>query len=128
MLTKREVFDKVKAHLLKQKVRSINTTTGSCMYRGSDNMQCAVGCLIADVQYAPRLEGNAINIIDDDIDHKAFRQTELCEALSLSGVDVSDEDTVYMLSVLQKVHDKMAPGDWPRLLNMVEKKHFELVS
>ncbi len=57
-MTKQEIFDKVKAHLLAQGKRAVNGD-GNCMYRGMDGTKCAVGCLIPDELYTPLLENHS---------------------------------------------------------------------
>ena len=56
--TAQEVFDQVKEHLLTQKAKSVSAD-GSCVYRGEGGMMCAAGCLIADDEYEPYMDGGA---------------------------------------------------------------------
>ncbi len=57
--TKQQTFNKVVRHLRRQGVRS--SDEGVCLYRGPDDTKCAVGCLIPDELYSPRMEGCAAN-------------------------------------------------------------------
>lgn len=54
--TKKEIFSKVKTHLLTQNKTSENES-GRCLYRGPDKLKCAAGCLITDEQYDITMEG-----------------------------------------------------------------------
>lgn len=58
MIGCQETFDRVAKHLLKQNKKSVNGT--QCMYRSSDGLQCALGCLIPDELYVPSLEGTTL--------------------------------------------------------------------
>lgn len=55
-MTPQEVFDKVAKHLLTQKAKSQATDNDTCMYRGENGLKCAVGVLIEDDEYSPRME------------------------------------------------------------------------
>ena len=57
--TEQELFTTVATHLLQQLQVSINCM-GECQYRGPNNMRCAIGCLIADDDYVPDMEGKII--------------------------------------------------------------------
>ena len=54
-MTGQEIFDSVLAHLRKQGDASLNAS-GKCAYRGEGGTACAVGCLIPDELYDPRIE------------------------------------------------------------------------
>jgi hypothetical protein len=47
---RREVFERVRDHLLRQMGTSY--MHGTCAYRGEEGLSCAVGCLILDWQGA----------------------------------------------------------------------------
>ena len=113
-MTKREIFNKVRSHLLAQKRTSI-TETGfhgriGCAYRGNDGTACAVGCLIDDEHYRPECEG------------KSIASNEVSSALLRSGVDSYDH--YYFLHRLQSIHDSKHPSEWARLLEGMEKDEF----
>lgn len=59
-MTKQEIYDTVCAHLAQQKRRAFEN--GSCRYRTSDGLKCAIGCLIPDDLYDPRMDDPAVNI------------------------------------------------------------------
>ena len=48
------IYDTVCAHLAQQKQRA--ASNGKCLYRTPDGMRCAVGCLIPDELYDPRMD------------------------------------------------------------------------
>lgn len=52
-MTSKELFQRVKDHLLKQKVKSINSQ-GMCRYLDEKGHKCAIGCLIEN--YQPEME------------------------------------------------------------------------
>lgn len=66
MMTAQEAFDKVTAHLLEQKARSVISDSPdrpvpggkTCCYRGENGMKCAIGALIPDEMYSPDMEFN----------------------------------------------------------------------
>lgn len=53
--TEQQIFDQVAVHLLKQGVRSVDTSA-RCLYRGPGSLMCAAGCLIADEEYKPEFD------------------------------------------------------------------------
>lgn len=52
--TAQEVFNQVAEHLLTQQVESLND---GCAYRNPQGLKCAAGCLMADDEYSPAMEG-----------------------------------------------------------------------
>lgn len=61
-LTAQQIFDTVATHLLKQGKRATNLH-GTCVYRGEGGTKCAVGCLIADEEYNPKMEGCSVSVL-----------------------------------------------------------------
>lgn len=58
-MTKQEIYDRVCAHLAQQKVQSRITDedgVGKCLYRGPNGTSCAIGCLITDEEYDPKMD------------------------------------------------------------------------
>ena len=114
-MNRREVFDKVKEHLLSQGVvsRTADSMDGieTCRYRGPWGRQCAVGCLIDDDHYYEGLEGYAVT------------EAGVIEVLRKSGVP-ADSDTIDMLYELQSVHDDMLPSHWEEALEEIEAQWF----
>jgi hypothetical protein len=104
----REVFDKVKKHLLKQNKKS--AFCGMCRLRAPDGTACAVGCLIPDAKYYEALE--------DEMWKPPFMVL-----LRECGVDVLDDRTNAMLHVLQAVHDALDVEQWATRLDEIEKAY-----
>jgi hypothetical protein len=117
-MTNQEIFDKVARHLLTQGARSMGPNgTVQCLYRGSDGLKCAVGCLIPDELYWAGLE-----------QHPPCSDSIL-EVLQEAGVlpptgphgktawfrDVTD--TLGLLDDLQELHDQNDPEGWAKCLH-----------
>ena len=99
MLTHEErqnVFNKVAAHLLSMKERSVDAD-GWCMYRGGNNQRCAVGALIPDEIYDPRIENHNITELWQMSETSTFD-----EPLNKFILDNLDD---FLLDALQIVHD-----------------------
>ena len=109
-MNKREVFDKVKAHLLAQGQKSL-TPEGRCAYRGTGGVKCAVGVLIDDTAYTPVLENQTVGA------------ASVHDALLESGVP-DDDATIRMLERLQTAHDYHEPESWPVQLRRIEEREF----
>ena len=65
--TRQEIFDHVIKHLRSQRRQSLDYILGDdghCAYRGANARMCAVGCLIADDEYTPGMEGQTVDGID----------------------------------------------------------------
>lgn len=103
-----EVFDKVATHLLKQGSRS--EFGGGCAYRSPDGKMCAVGCLLQDEQYSPKLEG--INT----------RHELVQAALKESGIDLTQKMQC-MLQELQECHDHKPISMWPLVLREIAGRY-----
>ncbi len=107
-----ELFDKVAAHLLKQRKKSkakIETDEGtvmSCAYRGKGGLMCAVGCLIDDQYYLPELEG------------LTSYMTPVHNAVELSVGEI-DAEQKSLLNDLQSLHDEHHPNAWRRELKLL---------
>lgn len=115
-MTRKEVFLKVKNHLLTQnarstnrKVRDRNGQSVGCAYRGDQGRMCAVGCLISDEFYRTDLENLNCDVY------------AVQEALTLSGV-VLDTGTKHMLREIQSIHDNEVTESWAMLLDRAETK------
>lgn len=97
-MTPREAFETVANHLLAQGRPSKNEK-GMCVYRGPDGLKCAVGALIPDKAYNPRMEdicASSIIVRFDDL-----------EFLKEANLEVNGER---LLDVLQLLHD--SPYFW----------------
>lgn len=127
MLTRREVFDKVKTHLLAQNAKAERTKPEwngemACAYRGVNGLSCAVGCLIADDKYDPAIEGIGIPY---NVNGGTTRErlAPLLRVLDGSGVP-TDAGTLEMLAMLQTTHDDFSPTAWRERLDRIEVQYF----
>jgi hypothetical protein len=130
-LDDRQTFEKVRDHLLAQKVRAYGEEdprtphSNGCLYRDpATGRRCAIGCLIDDANYSVAIEGAAIV---SDPDHycgpsTAWDQADkdkvrmLCAAVRGSGIDASWA----LLDRLQRIHD--GPEDlWGQKLDSVRR-------
>ena len=92
-MTPQEAFETVANHLLAQGRPSKNEK-GMCVYRGPNGLKCAVGALIPDESYNPRMEdicASGIIVRFDDL-----------EFLKEANLEVNGER---LLDVLQELHD-----------------------
>ena len=120
-MDRQAIFDKVTTHLLTQnqpakRVLKSYDNAAECAYRGENGTQCAVGCLIADEDYTPAMEGGA-----------PTGHTAACDlvraALERSlGCPLDGEDLQF-LRRLQNVHDENGPGDWSQELEAVAETY-----
>lgn len=94
--TAQEVFDQVARHLLTQNKRSTNIAE-DCVYRGSGGLQCAAGCLIADDEYRPGMEGNS-----------------WCGIVASGYAPIQHRD---LISDLQNLHDTQSTVYWKEELH-----------
>lgn len=84
-MTNQEAFDKIVARLMDGTGRALDEG-GECMYRAPNGLSCAVGCLIPDEEYYPRIEG----LLADE----------------LINLNCLNKLNLYMLERLQFVHDE----------------------
>lgn len=110
-MTITEIFQTVKTHLLAQGSRSTGPEGVGCMYRGTDDRMCAVGCLIKDEYYTPLIEGFTA---DDG---------KVAAVLKSSGVDISNLLTMDLLCQLQSIHDHRLPSSWGQALAALEEQY-----
>ncbi len=97
-MTPQEIFDTVVTHLFQQGRQS--SVKGMCLYRSESGLKCAVGALIPDDAYDPKM---------DDFDDSEFGDTGISSLIS-SGLLPSDlqktfEDNITLLRDLQDAHD-----------------------
>jgi hypothetical protein len=103
---RKEVFERVEAHLLEQGERSVDKV--ACLYRDMHGRKCAIGCLIDDLVYI-RIKNDASL---PPIEHASAEQEPVLTALRRSGIDAEDEEMSEMLMELQEIHDDDDPGMW----------------
>ena len=95
--TPQKIFSFVINHLQTQG-RSFDEKTMECMYRGSNNTSCAVGCLILDGEYTKDMEGINVDFFPDRFPHmkRLFPHIKLLTDLQrLHDLDSLWEDTEY---------------------------------
>lgn len=106
--TTQEAFDAMAKHLLTQNAVSRFPGEVTCSYRGPDGLKCAVGALIPDEIYRPKLEGMHI-----------FAEGFAPVLNKIIGKSV-DVDILYQV---QRVHDYMAPNVWEMSLYEIAKDY-----
>lgn len=113
-LTNQQIFDKVAAHLLKQ--RHVAYANESCVYRDTKNRACAVGGIIPDSAYNPLMEGRIVQSFlhprQKIKEMLANNQSllALAKALDAAGVPC-EQSALKLLDSLQAMHDDWALGD-----------------
>lgn len=112
-MTRQEIYDIVKQHLLTQGVRSQKESSvfgAECAYRGDNGLKCAVGALIPDSLYKPEMEGKRASAL-------MFFNHAVAEYF---GVDNGG-----FLDSLQTVHDSdwIDPKHWPAELERVAREY-----
>jgi hypothetical protein len=119
-MNNQQIFDKVSRHLLKQGTRS--TDELQCVYRGPGGLKCAIGVLIPDEAYDPKMEGvSAAGIIDQtgvDPDKREI-MARIRQATGLG------EENKALLESLQRLHDRGDVDNWDAELRAVAT-HFNL--
>jgi hypothetical protein len=102
--TAQQVYDQVKAHLLKQGKKSTNPIVlMECLYRAPGGLKCAAGCLISDEEYNPQMEG------------RPWR--------SLITIKLTPSDHELLITELQYVHDDHDPEEWAQQLKDLANRH-----
>ena len=110
---KREIFVRVRDHLLKQRERSVGLY-GLCAYRGALGHKCAIGCLIPDHAYTPEMEGFSIHGLLEN--HPSVAP--------YLGLDASPyPKDVGFLSNLQCIHDDLSPDIWEQNLSELGERY-----
>ena len=96
-MNNQQAFTIVARHLLTQNSASLDKGGDNCLYRGTDNKKCAIGCLIPDELYTADMEGIAV--------------TSLLTKFSSLGQLFKD---IYpsMLDDLQTIHDYRQVESW----------------
>ena len=105
-LTVQQTFDKVADHLMTQMEQSTSTVTvdsgfftTDCAYRGENGKMCAVGCLIPDDLYDPRMENHTSSHV-------------LSAYPKFQGLFENVDEVGIVLSGLQSLHDEDTPDMW----------------
>jgi len=116
MLSKKEIYERVCAHLLAQGAVS-EDDNGSCRLRCEDGRRCAIGSLISDEIYCPNIEGIGISYYQHASDGA------LLHMLYASNVNAYDQETMALLIELEVVHDDACVTEWPKLLLDIGQCH-----
>ena len=58
--SKQQIYDYVGEFLIKQGRRSADDM-GNCLYRGENDLRCAVGCILPDDKYKPEMEHGKVH-------------------------------------------------------------------
>lgn len=109
-----EMFDTVVKHLLSQKKRSMGRFASQaeeldlmddsmCAYRGENGLKCAIGCLIPDDLYDPKMEGQVVGAL-----------------FAFPGIGKYIINT-YIARGLQSIHDACEPENWEDALRRFAK-------
>lgn len=116
--TDQEIFDRVATHLLRQ--NAVASRGGCCVYRDDQGRKCAVGALIPDEIYSPRMEGHNISNLWASVPGDCRERAAFAEK------------HWQLLRALQSVHDKVmgnAPGTCRPLFEEYLRRvaeHYEL--
>lgn len=109
-LTKKEVFLKVKEHLLLQNKQSWLPDHSGCAYLGEGGLKCAVGCLMTEEE---------LNSLTDE--------DQIKEIHALIDLGKMDKTHQALLSRLQEIHDMVLPSSWGEALDRFEKYQLDQV-
>jgi len=109
------VFNFVKQHLINQGKKSMVYYVGGfdddvkCLYRGRDNLKCAIGCLIGDEFYT------------EDVEEKGIIDLFVQKIVSLSLPNW--KPNWELLSALQEIHDRFEIESWEKQLEIVYQEY-----
>lgn len=93
-MTAQEIFNKVIEHLLKQGFQCLDQGD-VCLYRGDNGMKCAIGVLIKDKDYNPKMEGDSASLIVHNIQAINY----------ILPSDMDKKEGCDFLDALQSLHD-----------------------
>lgn len=115
-LTQQDIFNTVYVHLLIQNKASAEDPAtvagvGSCLYRGPNGLKCAVGAVITDEEYTPKMEGTC----EGGGNVKSIHDAGLLPARLVPHIQ--------FLTSLQSVHDHFPPTEWKDRLNGVARMY-----
>ena len=102
-MNNQQAFTIVARHLLAQNSASVDKGGDNCLYRGTDNKKCAVGCLIPDELYTVDMEGTVAS------------QLTKFSSLGQLFKDIYPS----MLDSLQTIHDYVQVENWKKELQQL---------
>lgn len=105
-----EVFDRVVIHLRKQGCPSIGKY-GGCKYRNELGLRCAVGSVIENSEYSPRMEG-----------HVLFDFLKMGYDFVPSSLKERLEPHASLLTSLMRVHDYTTVNLWEASFQGIAKE------
>lgn len=114
-----EAFDRVVTHLANQKTISVQGQVGVCLYRGSEDRMCAIGCLLSNklaIKLDKEHRGKAID------NEKTWSLAK--DELDLKDLDDGAERMFY--AALQKAHDRKLSRESLHLELKSIAQYFEL--
>ena len=123
-----EMFDTVIMYLISQGQKSTTEDVGICAYRGMNDTKCAVGFLINDEAYSPYFEHQTVH--EDDIVEAIIKSNpdwdnDLSVFDGYSYPEPSEGKSLYMLILLQKLHDRSLPEEWGEVSSFIRNSIFE---
>lgn len=104
-MTAQEVFNKVAYHLINQDKKAKEGV--GCVYRTSEGLKCAAGCLIPDEEYNPCFERSRAIILENK--YGLFTRLGLNEHMDL-------------INYLQTIHDLSKVVNWKSQLRKLAKE------
>jgi hypothetical protein len=117
-LTRQEIYDRVKTHLLRQLQKSEGRwREPKSMYRSRDGLKCAVGVLIPDELYDERIESvSVVGGVEVDL-----RCRLLWRILRRAGI-ARTRGNLRLLSDLEAVHDHDRPRYWRKAIEYIARR------
>lgn len=110
-LSKQQVFNRVTAHLLiqgKAAMAAVDDGSLECAYRTPEGLKCAIGALIPDEIYSPKMENTSA--------------AGLCDEFPCVG-NLFEPKIGNFLNGIQRVHDKYEPYEWADQLILLAQEH-----
>jgi len=102
--TIQEIFSKVESHLLTQNQRSENEL--GCRYR-SNELMCAVGCLLNDDVYSTDIEGMCAHSLPVSVLKTIIKDDEMETGINLLG-ELQDLHDIYTVERWRTKLDELA--------------------
>lgn len=98
-----EVFNQVKAHLLKQNAKCVDAKSKVCKYKRY-NSYCAAGCLIGDDRLAKKFD--------------RLKQSSWSSLIEAGHIPNNPHNK--LIRELQEIHDDYYPWSWKDQLDLIE--------
>lgn len=101
-MTNQEIFDTVLNHMRKQKVPAIGCGD-ICVYKTENGLKCAVGCLIPDELYDPKMDESS----ETHNNNTEVSDNKLVQKVLKKHLNIDFEDSMDLLVSLQIIHDQI---------------------